>query len=124
MAESRHVLIALSTTSQMMKSASALTVANVSLALQRKGRNVDLHNIDSAEIVTARDMFANMVLHSDRWTHLLFIDSDMHFEPRVVSRMIGRNADVVAAAYTRRNLDLGLLVRKFQEVGNLDIAAA
>jgi hypothetical protein len=124
MPKARHVLIALPTTSQMMKSATALTVANVSLALERQGIKVDLHNIDAAEIVTARDMFANMVLHSDRWTDLFFIDSDMHFDSRVASRMIARNAEITAVAYTRRNIDLGLLVRKFQELGNLDVAAA
>ena len=124
MPDPRHVLIALPTTSQIMKSATAVTVAHACLELQRHGANVDLHNIDSAEIVTARDMFANMVVYSEQLTHLLFIDSDMNFRPQLISRMMDQNVDVAAAAYTRRGIDLATFVRRASQTGNLDEAAA
>jgi hypothetical protein len=79
MAEIRTLLIALPTVGHFMKSQTAIAVANTVKVLQQRGINAELHNIDSAEIVTARDMFANMVLHSSRWDAMLFIDADMGF---------------------------------------------
>jgi len=122
--ETRHILIALPTASQLMKSATSVAVANAALSLERHGIRVDLHNIDSADIVTARDMFANMVLHSDRFTDLLFVDSDMHFEPDVILKLASHPGQVRAVAYTRRSLDLGLLAEKSVELGNVAKAAA
>lgn len=120
----RNVLIALPTTHQSMKSATALSVANAAVALRDEGIGVDLHNIDSAEIVTARDMFANMVLHSDTWTHLLFVDSDMHFAPSLAVRLFQQQADVTAVAYTRRHMDLATFVEVTNMSGNQQMAAA
>ncbi len=108
-----NVLIGLPTTSQSMRSATAIAIANTCKHLVQLGHDVDLHNIDSAEIVTARDMLANMLLHSSHWSHLLFIDSDMHFEPTVIERLIARGADLCAVAYVRRTLNLS----RFLEVG-------
>lgn len=110
MSSKLNILVCLPTTSQSMRSATAVAVANTCTKLSQLGHNVDLHNIDSAEIVTARDMFANMVLHSDHWDHLLFIDSDMRFDPALVLRMIETGAEVSGVAYVRRSLDLGRLM--------------
>jgi len=93
-----------------MMSATAVTVASVVRLLMSRGIAVDLHNIDSAEVVTARDMFANMVLHSETLDALLFIDSDMSFDPGLIDRMLDLDEDIVGAAYTRRQLDLPTLV--------------
>lgn len=122
MARNLNLLVSLPTTSQSMKSATAVSIANTCAALTRLGHNVDLHNIDSAEIVTARDMFANMVLHSDHWDHLLFIDSDMRFDPSLIVRMIETGADICGAAYVRRTLDLSQLIES--SVGGQEAGAA
>jgi hypothetical protein len=120
----RSILLALPTTSQSVKSATTLTIAKVVKQLLVAGIDVDLHNIDSAEIVTARDMFANMVLHSAKWDGLLFIDSDMAFDARVVSRLIERDEDVVAAACPRRSLNFDRLLAGAQAHGNFRKAVA
>lgn len=122
MARNLNLLVCLPTTSQSMKSATAVSIANACAALTRLGHNVDLHNIDSAEIVTARDMFANMVLHSDHWDHLLFIDSDMRFDPSLIIRMIETGADMCGAAYVRRTLDIAQLIEF--SVGGQEAGAA
>lgn len=118
------VLVGIPSTSQSVKSATALTMANVAKSLVASGRSVDFHNIDSAEIVTARDMFANMVLHSDRWDSLLFIDSDMSFDARLVMRMIALDEQLMGVAYTRRELDLERFALARQETGNSAVAMA
>ncbi len=120
----RSVLIAVPTTSQSMLAATALSIAGATRALTLAGVNVGLHNIDSAEIVTARDMFANMVLHSTAWDSLLFIDSDMCFPERLIQRMMAFGAPVVAAAYPRRSLDLKALATGLGIHGDLGKALA
>jgi hypothetical protein len=114
----RSLLLAVPTTGQTMKSATAITIASTVKVLQAAGIDVDLHNIDSAEIVTARDMFANMVLHSDKWEALLFIDSDMGFDPRLVLRMVELNTGVAAAAYPRRTFNLDQFMDSVRQHGD------
>ena len=114
----RSLLIAVPTTSQSMLAATALSIAGVTKVLTSAGVDVGLHNIDSAEIVTARDMFANMVLHSPAWDALLFIDSDMAFPPRLIERMIALDEPVVAAAYPRRSLDLEIFASGIRQHGD------
>jgi len=124
MATIRSILIALPTVSRIMKAETAIAVAKTVKALQENGINVDLHNIDSAEIVTARDMFANILLHSSKWDAMLFVDSDMGFQPRLILRMINQQAEVVAAACQRRTLDLEQFVRSAQAHGDIRKAAS
>ncbi len=118
----RSILIALPTVGHFMKSDTAIAVAKTVKLLQQRGINADLHNIDSAEIVTARDMFANMVLHSSRWDAMLFVDADMGFPERLILRMVDVEADVTAAACPRRTLDFQRFVAAAQKDGNLDKA--
>lgn len=124
MSKYQNILLALPTVSMSMKSGTALSVAHIIKSLQAAGVDVDLHNIDSAEIVTARDMFANMVLHSDKWDSLLFIDSDMAFRPELILKMVNFGADVMAAACPRRSLSLERLIAGMQEHGQLRRALA
>jgi hypothetical protein len=107
-----------------MKSETAITVAKTVQVLQANGINADLHNIDSAEIVTARDMFANVVLHSTKWDALLFIDADMGFDPRLILKMLQQGIDVTAAACPRRQIDLARFVSAAQAHGDLRKAAS
>lgn len=120
----RSILIAIPTTSQTMVAATALSLAEVTRALTTDGIKVGLHNIDSAEIVTARDMFANMVLHSNVWDALLFVDSDMAFSARLVQRMVALGEPLVAAAYPRRSLNLTALASALGRHGNVSKAIA
>jgi hypothetical protein len=48
----------------------------------------------------------------------------MHFDGSLALRLASLAVDVAAGAYTRRNIDLGTLVRKAHECGDLDVAAA
>jgi hypothetical protein len=107
-----------------MKSETAIAVAETVKAFQERGINVDLHNIDSAEIVTARDMFANILLHSTRWDAMFFVDSDMGFDAGLVLKMLDLGADVAAAACPRRTLSLERLVEAAQAHGDLRKARA
>ena len=107
-----------------MKTGTALSIVDTVRALEARGIRTDIHNVDSAEIVTARDMLANMVLHSDTWDALLFIDSDMAFHPDLVLKLVAAEAEVAAAACPRRQIDLVRFANASREHGNIDKAIA
>jgi hypothetical protein len=107
-----------------MKTGTALSIVDAVRALEARGIKTDIHNVDSAEIVTARDMLANMVLHSDTWDALLFIDSDMAFRTDLVLKLAAADAEVAAAACPRRQLDLTRFANASREHGNIAKAIA
>ena len=107
-----------------MKTGTTLSIIDAVRALEARGIRTSIHNVDSAEIVTARDMLANMVLHSDEWDALLFVDSDMAFRPELILKLVQANAEVAAAACPRRQLDLGRFAAASREHGNMAKAIA
>jgi hypothetical protein len=107
-----------------MKTATALSIVDTVRALEARGIRTYIHNVDSAEIVTARDMLANMVLHSDVWDGLLFIDSDMAFRPELILKLVDASSEVAAAACPRRQLDLNRFAAASRAHGIFDKAVA
>jgi len=124
MAQYQNILIGLPTMGGSMKTGTALSIVDAVRALEVRGVSTYLHNIDSAEIVTARDMMANMVLHSDTWDALLFIDSDMGFRPELIIKLLDADAEVAAAACPRRQLDLDRFAAASHEHGDIEKAIA
>lgn len=124
MAKFHSILIGLPTMGGSMKTGTMLSIVDAVRALEARGIATAIHNVDSAEIVTARDMLANMVLHSDDWDGLLFIDSDMGFRPELILKLIDADADVAAAACPRRQIDLDRFATASREHGNLAKAIA
>jgi hypothetical protein len=124
MANYRNILIGLPTMGGSMKTGTALSIVDAVRALEMRGISTYIHNIDSAEIVTSRDMMANMVLHSNEWDALLFIDSDMAFRPELIIKLLEADAEVAAAACPRRQLDLGRFAAASQAHGDMDKAIA
>jgi hypothetical protein len=119
----QNILIGMPTMGGSMKTGTMLSIVDTMRALQQRGIESNIHNVDSAEIVTARDMLANMVLHGE-WDALLFIDSDMSFRPDLVLKLIESGAEVAAAACPRRQLDLGRFSAGVSEHGNVQKALA
>lgn len=121
----KRILLAVPSTQGAIKSATAVCLVNLTSALAEAGISVYIHNIDAAEIVTARDMFANMLLHSPNLDALLFVDSDMAFAPELVLKLIRRGVEFSAAVCPFRRLHLPALVSAApEEGGNLDRAIA
>jgi len=89
----------------VIKSKTATTLIMTMRHLTRSGIQAEYLNIDSSDIVYARNVFADVVLSSDGLDGLLFVDSDMLFRPALITRMIELNQDVVGAAYPKRTLD-------------------
>jgi hypothetical protein len=105
--ERPSILIAMPTTHGVMGVASATTLFNVCKDLLLRGVWADFINIDSAEPILARNRFATTFLRDTRCDALLFLDSDISFQPGLAHRLLEAGNDVVGAAYPKRQLDLG-----------------
>ena len=55
-----------------------------------------------SNIALSRNVLASHVIADNIYTHLLFIDADMGFDPRTITRMIEFDKPVVAAACPKR----------------------
>jgi cellulose synthase/poly-beta-1,6-N-acetylglucosamine synthase-like glycosyltransferase len=112
------------TTGGLMKARTAECLVNLVKVLAKNGIEADLRNINNSDIVTVRNLYANMLLESDRWDSLLFIDSDMAFHPRVITKLIAFNAPVSAAACTKRHIDLAKFGAAMRDHGDIERARA
>jgi hypothetical protein len=101
----------------VIKTKTATTLIMTMRHLTRAGIHADYLNIDSSDIIYARNVFADIVLNSDGLDGLLFIDSDMFFRPVLISRMIEQGADVVGVAYPKRTLDIDQFSRTVAQEG-------
>src|SRR5256885_1356556 len=79
----------------------ACTLVALMKRLVRAGIECEMQGIDSADIVTARNMFATNVVRSKKFDGLLFVDSDMRFRPELVMKMLAFGVEATAAAYTK-----------------------
>lgn len=67
--------------------------------------NINLHffTMGSDSLITrARNVCTAMFLKDKRYTHLLFIDSDIGFEPENILRLIEKDEPLVCAPYPRK----------------------
>jgi hypothetical protein len=113
----RHILIAVPSMAGVIKTQTATTLIMTMRHLTRAGIQAEYLNIDSSDIVYARNVFADIVLNSDILDGLLFVDSDMLFRPLLVSKMIEFDRDVVGAAYPKRMLDIDQFSRTVVQEG-------
>jgi hypothetical protein len=119
-----NILIAVPTTGGVMKAKTAETLFGIARSLTANGIRSALVNIDGSDVVTVRNAYANQVLRSQRWDGLLFVDSDMAFDPALIMRMVKFNAEVVAAACTTRELDLEKFHQAMLDHGDIERAKA
>src|SRR5258708_29441971 len=94
-----------------IKAKTTTTLVLLMRQLTRAGIVAEYLNIDSSDIVYARNYYARQVLNSENLDGLLFVDSDMQFRPLLVMKMLRLQADIAAAAYPKRPLNLGQFPR-------------
>lgn len=120
----RSVLVAVPTTGGIMKSKTAESLFRLAKVLTVNGINAGIRNVNEADVVRVRNIYANTVLNSDQWDGLLFIDSDMQFEPKVVMKMLTFNQEAAAVAYPKKNIDLDRFVNAVRHHGDIAKARA
>ena len=62
--------------------------------------------IGNESLVTrARNTLVQLFMDDEQYTHLLFIDADLAFNPESVFRMLDLDEDVVTGVYPRKVID-------------------
>ena len=77
---------------------------------------LNIQTLGQESLVTrARNTLVANFLDNDSFTHLLFIDADIAFNPDSVLRMLDFNEDVVAGVYPRKAIDWAKVKKKLKE---------
>lgn len=67
------------------------------------GINIKFSFLFNESLITrARNYLVDEFLHRSNCTHLLFIDSDIHFDPKDVIAMLALDKDVIGAPYPKK----------------------
>lgn len=75
------------------------------LALSRRlGDSMQWAPVNGTLVAVARNILASRMLEED-FSHLLFLDSDISFQPELVQRLIDFDQQVVGAVYPQRTID-------------------
>lgn len=94
------------------------------LALYKEfGDAIEWSTTNGTLIGFARNVLASRVLEGDH-SHLLFVDSDMEFQPGLIRRMLAFNEPVVAATYPKRMFDMQRFFEQSRQQGDAGSAWA
>ena len=76
--------------------------------------------IGNESLVTrARNTLVQLFMDDKQYTHLLFIDADLAFNPESVFRMLDLDEDVVTGVYPRKTIDWTKTIKKVKENPNI-----
>ena len=103
---SHHVLICLPTYSEEVHINFAFSLLDLTRALTDSGSSYEMLHVASSQIVRARNFFANYFLNHPKFTHLLFLDTDMKFPAEAVIKLLAANKVIAGVAYPFRRQDL------------------
>lgn len=92
------------------------------LGNQRIPNNLALLSNDSL-VTRARNKLVARFLEDKEATHMMFIDSDIGFDPQTVLRLLAHDRDVVAGVYPKRGYDWNRMLVAVER-GERDIRAA
>ena len=88
-----------------VKMGTMISVVKLVQQLAKSGIAVGINTMKSPLIHQARNYLTSVFLTTE-YTHLLFIDSDVEFEPEAVLRMMVARKDVVCTPYRVKSMDI------------------
>src|SRR5215469_13515287 len=103
------ILIGMPAYGGMMNVKSVESLLNFSYALNSVGIKHETRWVDDSLITRARNRLANICLDGNPnfgpYSHMLFLDVDISFNPDDMIALIYANKDVAALPYTRKSID-------------------
>ena len=88
--------------------------------LQMNGIRVDVNTIGNESLITrARNYFISIFLAEEKYTHIMFIDADITFNPASILRMVQSDKDVVGGCYPHKSINWDQ-IKKLGDVENLE----
>jgi hypothetical protein len=71
--------------------------------------HISVYTLGNESLITrARNICVGLFLKGN-YTHLLFVDADIEFEPECIRRLLDHNQDIVCAPYAQKNVKWHLL---------------
>jgi hypothetical protein len=86
-----------------------MSLLNLTRLLDARAIPFDFRTVSNSLITLARNNFASDVLHDAGFSHLLFIDADLGFDPNALLRYLAFDKDVVCGVYPLKRLDTAAL---------------
>jgi hypothetical protein len=91
-------------------------VLKFQMECMKKNILVSFSLLKSSLVTQGRNLcVAEFLNHPDNYDYLLFIDSDIHFEPKTIFKMIGADKDVIACPYPMKMIDTEKMWRKVKQ---------
>ena len=89
--------------------------------LEKQGIGVFVKTLAQESLISrARNTIVAEFLGRKDFTHLLFIDADIGFEPDIVFRLLGRNQPVVCGAYPMKGYNWDKVLAAAKKTDNVD----
>ena len=85
-----------------------ISIINLMSRLREMNITCAIKTIGNESLITrARNsIVAEFLHHPEKFTHLLFIDADIEFEPNNITRLINcKNSGIIAGIYPQKNID-------------------
>ena len=113
-----HILMVVVTHSRRLDFDVPLSLFEAVANLKMQGWDVGLaKHIGDADLAGARNMVFSQA-YKGPFTHLLFVDADVSWEPGSIERMLSWNVDLILGAYPKRADNAGYPVRTKPGVRN------
>lgn len=83
-----------------------MSVINLIKAMDHHKIQYDIHIISNESLISrARNSIVAKFMENFTYTHLLFLDSDLIFQPSTVLKMIAQQKEIVGASYPKKALN-------------------
>jgi hypothetical protein len=110
-----HVYIATPCYSCVMTAKYATSLMRLQALFLQSGMELSIDFMGNESLIPrGRNVYCGRFLRG-KATHLLFIDSDIGFDPLTIVRMLLHDKDVVAGIYPKKNINWDLVKRKLDE---------
>jgi len=102
----QHIMIATPCYGGMVGEPYLKAMTGLSILFKHHGLNFTLATLSNESLVTrARNTLTAMFLQNPNFTHLMFIDADIGFDPNDVIKLLHRDKEVVTGAYPKKSIN-------------------
>lgn len=102
----QHVMIATPCYGGMVGEPYLKAMTGLSILFKHYGLNFTLATLSNESLVTrARNTLTAMFLQNPNFTHLMFIDADIGFDPNDIIKLLHRDKEIVTGAYPKKSIN-------------------
>ena len=105
-----RLMVALPAYGGSIKNGCVESLLKLQASFYARGVSADYGILNTAGISETRNYYASVLLQRAEHSHLLFVDSDMMFEPAAVWKLIEAQKPVAGCIYARRKPNAGVVV--------------